>query len=162
MIDLLINAWKQVYATYLDKKINKIMYYYLVLCLLIVGGAYFYLYWRGCLGFSILFSVWAGAKLSTAQPPITIVEAIGMIIIIRYALLGGIDAVAKRTPDKMDERLTLIEDKLRDMHTLAFTGFLTSKRVREVRSQLAKESAARRAKSLKLSKEKVVHAIKKL
>ena len=142
MIDMLINAWKQVYATYLDRKIGKVMYYYLVLCLVVVGATYYYLYWAGCVGFSVLFSVWAGAKLSTTQPPITIVEAIGMILLVRYAILGGIDAVAKRTPDKIEERLTLIEDKLRDMHMLAFSGFLSSQRVKEVKAQLRQETLA--------------------
>jgi hypothetical protein len=70
-----------------------------------------------------------------------------MILIIRYTLLGGIDAVAKRTPDKMEERLTLIEDKLRDMHTLAFTGFLNSGRVREVKALMRQEKLARKPKA---------------
>jgi hypothetical protein len=148
MIDLMINGWKQVYATYLDRKIGKVMYYYLTLCIIVIAGAYYYLYYMGCVGFAVLFSVWAGAKLSTVQPPITIVQAIGMILLVRYAILGGIDAVAKRTPDKMDERLTLIEDKLRDMHTLAFTGFLSSQRVREVKAQLKQETLARKKKEV--------------
>lgn len=148
MIEALINAWKQIYATYLDRKINKVMYYYLTLCVIVVAGVYYYLYWMGCVGFAVLFSVWAGAKLSTVQPPITVIQAIGMLLLVRYAILGGIDAVAKRTPDKIDERLTLIEDKLRDMHTLAFTGFLSSQRVREVRAQLRTEAEMRKKKQV--------------
>jgi hypothetical protein len=148
MFTELINAWKQIYATYLDRKIDKVMYWYLTLCVIVVAGMYVYIYYAGTLGFAILMSVWAGGKLSTTQPPITIVQAFGMILIVRYTLLGGIDAVAKRTPDKMDERLTLIEDKLRDMHTLAFTGFLSSQRVRAVKTQLKEEELARQKKLL--------------
>ena len=107
-----------------------------------------YIYYAGCVGFALLFSVWAGAKLQVATPPITIIQAFGMILIIRYTLLGGIDAVAKRTPDKMEERLTLIEDKLRDMHTLAFTGFLNSGRVREVKALMRQEAQAKKSASL--------------
>lgn len=136
MFDALINFWKQTYATYLEGKLNKVMYYYLTLCIGVVGVIYFWLYWNGVVGFALLFSVWAGAPLNTTQPPITIVQAIGMILIVRYTFLGGIDAVAKRTPDNIQERLTIIEDKLNDMHELAFTGFLNSRRVKEVKKEL--------------------------
>lgn len=143
-----MNAWKQIYATYLDRKIGKVMYWYLTLCVIVVGGMYVYIYYAGTIGFAVLLSVWAGAKLSTTQPPITIVQAFGMILIVRFTLLGGIDAVAKRTPDKIEERLTLIEDKLRDMHTLAFSGFLSSQRVRVVKAQLKQETLARKKKEV--------------
>lgn len=136
MFNDLTNAWKQIYATYLEGKINKVMYYYLTLCIGVVGAMFIYLYWSGCLGFSILLSVWAGAKLSTVQPPITIVQAIGMVLVVRFTLLGGIDAVAKRTPAKLEERLILIEDKLRDMHKLAFEGFLEAEKVKKIRKEI--------------------------
>jgi len=143
----LMLAWKQVYATFLDRKIGRVMYYYLVFCLVVIAGLYVYLLWMGAVGFSIMFSVWSGSRLVTDEPAINIVRAIGMILIIRYTLLSGIDAVAKRTPEKMEERLTLIEDKLRDMHTLAFTGFLNSGRVREVKALMRQEKLARKPKA---------------
>lgn len=135
MFNDLINAWKQVYATYLEGKLHKVMYYYLTLVIIVIGGLYVYLYYQGCVGLAVIFSAISGVQPSGTAPPITIVQAIGIILIIRYTFLGGIDAVAKRVPDHITERLSVIEDKLNDMHELAFTGFLNAKRVKEIKQE---------------------------
>ena len=83
MFNDLINAWKQVYATYLEGKLHKVMYYYLTLCIFVVGGLYLYLYYQGVIGLAILMSSLAGVQPTTTQPPITVVQSIGIILIVR-------------------------------------------------------------------------------
>lgn len=117
MISNLIGFWKLIYATYKEGEIQKIMYYYLTGVLGVVVILYFYILWQGIFGFSILFGAFTGAQHGI---PITLVQAIGMVVIVRYSLLGGIDAVAQRTPANITERLAVIEDKLGELHFLAF------------------------------------------
>jgi len=147
----LINAWKQVYATYLEGGIHKVMYYYLTLVIIVVGGLYVYLYYSGCLGLAILFSSLAGAQPSGTQPPITIVQSIGIILIVRYTFLGALDMIAKKAPDQMLERLSQVEDKIRDLHQLAFTGFMEEKRITEVKKEIKRDKvdAKKKAKAVK-------------
>lgn len=113
----LIAMWKQVYLTHKEGKINTVMYWYLVFVLVVVGGLFMYLYWEGCIGIMILFNGLIGVPTGMS---FNILKAIGLVLIIRYALLSGIDAAAKRTPANITERLTLIEDKVNSLHRLAF------------------------------------------
>lgn len=117
MISSLIAFWKQTYMTWKEGKINSAMYYYLLGVLVVIAGLYFYLLWQGIVGFSILFGALTGAQYGI---PINAAQAIGMLILIRYSILGGIDAVAQRTPANITERLAVIEDKLNQLHRLAF------------------------------------------
>jgi len=117
MIDDLLKAWRLVYATWKDKQIRTGMYYYLVGCIFVVGGLYFYLMWAGFVGFAIIFSALVGVQKGI---PITIVQGAGIIIVIRYMILGGVDAMAKRTPDDITQKLAILTDKVNALHRLAF------------------------------------------
>ena len=117
MIGAITGFWRQTYATWKEGKINSAMYYYLVGVLGVVVILYFYLLWQGIIGFSILFGAFTGAQYGI---PINTAQAIGMLILVRYSILGGIDAVAQRTPANITERLAIIEDKLNQLHRLAF------------------------------------------
>lgn len=118
MFSDLINFWKQIYLTYKEGKINVVLYYYLVAVLFVVGGLFMYLFFEGAIGVMILLNTVIGRDMSGMQ--FNILKAIGVVMIIRYSLLSGIDAVAKRTPANITERLTLIEDRLNALHRLAF------------------------------------------
>lgn len=117
MINNIIAFWKVTYTTYLEKHISKPMYYYLVGVLGVIAVLYFYLLYQGIIGFSILFGSITGAQKGI---PIDAAQAIGMLILVRYSILGGIDAVAQRTPANITERLAVIEDKINQLHMLAF------------------------------------------
>ena len=136
MIGMLIKFWQMTYQTYLDKRIGKIMYYYLLSIFFVIGGLYFYMIWEGSVGFALLFSVWAGLKISTEVPAITIVQAIGMILIVRYSMFGVLDEIAKRPSDKFSERLAVVEEKISDLHKLTFTGMLDSDRKQKILADL--------------------------
>ena len=62
-----------------------------------------------------------------------------MILIVRYTFLGALDAIAKKSDDKMLERVSQIEDKVRDLHKLAFTGFLEASEIKKVKKKLKEE-----------------------
>lgn len=146
MIGSLINIWKLIYQTYLEHRIGKIMYYYLVSFLFILGGLYFYLLWQGTIGFALLMSVIAGAKLPPDTPAITVVQAIGILLVLRYTMFGVLDEIAKRPNERFSERLTLLEEKINDLHSLTFTGMMSAERKRAVMKKLSDE----RQKSVKV------------
>ena len=150
MFDSLISAWKQIHGTYIAGDIGKVMYYYLVTVLFVVGGLYFWIYYQGCVALAVIMSVFAGAQLSTAQPPITIVGAFGIVLIIRYTFLGALDVIAKKTPDKMLERLSQVEDKVRDLHQLAFTELMDEEQKQGIFAKVRadKKSIAEKAKKV--------------
>lgn len=151
MFDSLISAWKQIHGTYIAGDIGKIMYYYLVTVLFVVGGMYLWIYYEGCISLAVIMSVFAGAQLSTVQPPITVVGAFGIVLIIRYTFLGALDVIAKKTPDKMLERLAQVEDKVRDLHQLAFTELMDEEQKREI---FAKVRADKKAIDVKANNDK--------
>ena len=117
MISEVIKFWKLIHASYLENEIQKPMYLYLSGVIAALVGLYFYVVWSGIVGLSILFGALTGSQIGI---PVTTIQAIGIVVIIRYSLLGGIDSVARRTPDNITERLKLIEDKLNSLHRLAF------------------------------------------
>jgi len=118
MFNELISFWQMVRATYVEKEINKVMYWYLTICIVVVGGLYMYLYYQGCIAFSIIFSSVIGAD--TGGATISIVQAIGIILILKYVLFGGVEALIKAKPVKLEERLNAIESKVGELHRLAF------------------------------------------
>jgi hypothetical protein len=150
MFDSLISAWKQIHGTYIAGDIGKVMYYYLTSVLFVIGGIYMYIYYEGCIALAVIMSVFAGAQLSTAQPPITIVGAFGIVLIIRYTFLGALDVIAKKTPDKMLERLSQVEDKVRDLHQLAFTELMDEEQKQGIFAKVRadKKSIAEKAKKV--------------
>jgi len=119
MFDDLYKAWRSIYMAYLDKSLagGRVMFYYLSLCVLVVAGIYMYLYYQGAVGFAILFSSVAGVKAPNGTPPINILHAIGMILIIRYVMFGGL---TKKAPENLENRLREIESKVGELHKLAF------------------------------------------
>jgi hypothetical protein len=134
--------WKLIYQTYLEHRIGRIMYYYLVSFLVIFGGLYFYMLWEGSVGFAVVLSVFAGAKVPSASPAVTVVQAIGMILIVRYTFLGALDEIAKRPADKFSERLAVVEEKLNDLHALTFTGMLDAERRKKILTGIKAKRAA--------------------
>lgn len=123
MFGELFNAWKAVNETYKSNQLagGKVMFWYLTLCVVAIGGLYMWIYYSGCLGFAILFSAWAGAPPIVnggGVPVITIIQAIGMILVLKYALLTGTGG--KKDDGKTDGRLREIESKIGELHKLAF------------------------------------------
>lgn len=149
MIGALINAWKLIYQTFLEHRIGRIMYYYLVSLLFVLGGLYFYMLWQGTIGFALLLSVLAGAKLPPSSPAITVVQAIGMLLIIRYTMFGVLDEIAKRPNERFGERLTQLEEKVNDLHSLTFTGMMSAERKREVIKKLREQKNSVKIKVVK-------------
>jgi hypothetical protein len=117
MMQDLYKGWKMVYQTYLSGDIRKIMYYYLTACIITLGGVYFYLIWQGYISFAVIFSSLVGVLPQTETPPITITGAVGIIFIIRYIIMGVFDNLK---PSNIEERLHAVEDKVNDLHKLAF------------------------------------------
>jgi len=120
MIDMLIKFWQQTHLTYLEGKLRKGMYWYLTACLVVIGCVYYFMIWEGFIGIAVLFSVFAGMKLPVGGVPIDVVKAAGIILIMRYVLMSGIDALAKKTPENVEFRLREIESKIGELHKLAF------------------------------------------
>jgi len=117
MFSDLLKFWKQLYLTHKEGKLSAVMYYYLVCCLFIMAGLFMYLYWEGTIGIMILMNTITGNPMNIE---FNILKSIGVVLIIRYALLSGIDAVARRTPDNITDKLTLLNDKVNALHRLAF------------------------------------------
>jgi len=123
VFDDLIKFWRILRATHLEKQLwgGTFMFYYMTMVLAVVGGLYVYLMWEGFIGFAVLFSHLAGSKIPTdSLPIIDVVKAAGMILIIRYSILGGLDKLAKRSPENLEPRLREIESKVGELHKLAF------------------------------------------
>lgn len=117
IFDDLMKLWRMIFASWKDGTIRTGMYYYLVGVIFVVGGLYIYLLWQGYVGFAVIFSTITGAQSGLA---IDVVQAAGILIVVRYMILGGIDAIAKSKPAELSERLMLIEDKVNALHRLAF------------------------------------------
>lgn len=122
MFDDLIKFWKLIKAAYDDRQLWRGMYYYLTGVLVVVGGLYLYLLYAGYIGFAILFSHLAGTPVPVVSgvASINIVQAAGMLLVLRYMVLGSLDAMSKRTPENLDHRLREIESKIGELHKLAF------------------------------------------
>jgi hypothetical protein len=117
--DELLKFWKLLRNSFVMGDIRKPMYYYLSLCLVVVGGLYMYLVWEGFFALAILFSRFAGITPPAGLPPISLVGSVGIVLIIRYSIFGAVDGLAK-APKALEERMALLEDKVNDLHRLAF------------------------------------------
>ena len=113
----LISFWKLVYGSYKEKEIKQIMYWYLTIVIGVIGALYVYLYYEGCVGLAIIFSHISGS----GSAPVSIVQAVGIILMMRYTFMSGVDALAKSKPVNWEARLKSVEDKLADLHQLAFS-----------------------------------------
>lgn len=147
----LYKAWEVIHETYKAKQLagGKVMFYYLTLCVVVIAGLYMYLYYQGCVGFAVLFSAWSGVPAPInggALPPINIVHAIGIILILRYVVFAGLGG--KKEPEKFEGRLREIESKVGELHKLAF-GDVPSPEQKEAGADVGKESTSSSGKDPK-------------
>ena len=117
----LIKFYKLSRMTYLAGDLKKPFYYYLLFCICVIGGMYIYLYSYGVIGLAVLLSLMAGYQTPMTSPPITVLHSIGIVLIMRYTFMSGLDKLAQKTPENIELRLKNLEDKINELHKLAFS-----------------------------------------
>lgn len=115
--DEFMQFWKLVKQAYISKDIKKGMYYYLTACIFIVGGVYIWLIWAGVTGLTAIFNVWLLGRASDI--PFTVTSCAGIVLLIRYSIMGAIDGLKQKPPANLENRLKGVETKMDRLYKMA-------------------------------------------
>jgi hypothetical protein len=113
----LIDFWKLVKQSEISGDIRYGMYLYLSGCIVIVGILYLWLLWAGFVGVTAIFNVWLLGRQSDI--PFTIINGTGIIILVRYSIMGAIDGLKQKPPVNLENRLKAVEQKMDRLYKMA-------------------------------------------
>jgi hypothetical protein len=117
IFDELISFWKLIKQAEISGDIKRGMYFYLSGCLVIVGGLYLWLLWSGFTGITAIFNVWLLGRKSDI--PFTVINGAGIIMLIRYSIMGAIDGLKQKPPANLESRLKGVEKKMDRLYKMA-------------------------------------------
>ena len=117
LFEELISFWKLTRQAWISGDIKKGMYWYLTGCIFVVGGLYLWLLWAGFVGVTVIFNVWLLGR--TSDIPFNILNGTGIILLIRYSIMGAIDGLKQKPPANLESRLKGVEKKMDRLYKMA-------------------------------------------
>jgi hypothetical protein len=76
-----------------------------------------WLLWAGFVGVTAIFNVWLLGRQSDI--PFTIINGTGIILLIRYSIMGAIDGLKQKPPVNLENRLKAVEGKMDRLYKMA-------------------------------------------
>jgi hypothetical protein len=113
----LTSFWKATKQAYVSGDIKKVMYYYLTFCIIVVYGVYLYIYYRGFVGMTAIVNIWFLNRPSDI--PFTLLDAVGIVFILRYGFMNAIDGLKQKPPQNLENRLKAVEGKMDRLYKMA-------------------------------------------
>jgi hypothetical protein len=93
------------------------MYWYLSGCIVVVGLVYAWVLWSGFVDITAIFNVWLLGRQSDI--PFTVIHGAGIILLIRYSIMGAIDGLKQKPPVNLESRLKGVEKKMDRLYKMA-------------------------------------------